>query len=77
MPRRVLDHDPERKLVIRTPKGSRPLVETTAFEVEKGQTVLVRPASDSPLPVRSADPQHEENSSTEAATKRTRFTTEE
>ena len=69
VPRRVLDHDPERKLVIRTPEGSRPLVETRAFELEKGQSVLVRPAPDSPLPVRSADPQHEENSSTEASDK--------
>jgi hypothetical protein len=31
MPGRVLDHDPERELVVRTPKRSRPLVETTAF----------------------------------------------
>jgi len=69
MPGGVLDHDPERKLAIRTSKGSRPLVETSALEVEKGQIVLVRPAPDSPLPVRSADPQHEESSSTEASDK--------
>ena len=69
MPRRVLDHDPERKLAISTPRGSRRLVETRALEVEKGQIVLIRPAPDSPLPVRSADPQHEENSSTDASDK--------
>ena len=77
MPRRVLDHDPERKLVIRTPEGSRPLVETRALELDKGQSVLVRPARDSPPPVRSADPQHEENSSTEASDKEDEVTAEE